>query len=115
MKFLSTATAAALASLLLLVPTVYGNRQYKCPSGDTFEEAMIMDLANKAREENNRDSHPGIPTHELCKSYFFTRKIPGDDSKQYAYLLQVYGQPPTYQFSQQFNYGWQQCSLENGS
>ncbi|CAD6499055.1 BgTH12-04707 [Blumeria graminis f. sp. triticale] len=115
MKFLSATTTAAFASLLLLVPTAYGNGQFRCPRGDPFTMTRILEMAQQASIDDNLPSNPAIPTGESCTSYCFSGPSRNDGTETYGHLLQVYGQPPKYQFSQHVGGKWELCTFENVS
>ena len=111
MKFLSTAIATALAGLSLLVPAVYGDRQYRCQRGNIISEKEVLSNISDSALTPNREEHPDIPTGESHTTYFYTDILP--HQLRTSYLIQVYGKPPNYQFSQYSREGWKLCTLEN--
>ncbi|EPQ67343.1 putative secreted effector protein [Blumeria graminis f. sp. tritici 96224] len=75
MKFISTATTGALACISLLVPTAYGNREYKCESGDPLLESQVFAMETERFTIPNSHEHPAIPTLEPHKTYFSMRSL----------------------------------------
>ncbi|CCU76834.1 Blumeria specific protein, partial [Blumeria hordei DH14] len=69
MKFFSAAIVVALAGLLPLLPTVYGEGYYKCPSDNKLKESEIMEYQYLASPDNNKSSHPKPPAGQTCSSY----------------------------------------------
>ncbi|CAD6499054.1 BgTH12-04706 [Blumeria graminis f. sp. triticale] len=115
MKFLSTTITAVFAGISLLVPTAYGNLQYRCEIGDPITESQVLETVNKSFLIDNSPQHPAIPTTEPHKTYFSTRPWSGSESGIASFLIQVYGQPPKYQVYQGVARGWRLCTLENGN
>ena len=108
MKFISTATTGALACISLLVPTAYGNREYKCESGDPLLESQVFAMETERFTIPNSHEHPAIPTLEPHKTYFSMRSL--NPYGVSSYLVQVYGEPPKYQVSQMSTEGWKLCT-----
>ncbi|CAD6499056.1 BgTH12-04708 [Blumeria graminis f. sp. triticale] len=115
MKFLRTATAAVLANLLLLVLAVCGKRHYKCDHGRPFSEEYIISKARYASADDNRYGNLAVPTGESYISLFFANPLLKNSLDLGCYLIQVYGQPPKYQFSQYVDNKWKLCTLESRS
>ncbi|CCU75838.1 CSEP0058 putative effector protein [Blumeria hordei DH14] len=115
MKFISTATTAALAGILLLAPATYGNRYYKCELSDPVSEADVIKMVSDRTLEKNADIHPKVPTGESHKSYMFMKRTYANRPRITAYLVQVYGDPKEYQLSLHAGGRWHLCSLEDES
>ncbi|CCU76838.1 CSEP0120 putative effector protein [Blumeria hordei DH14] len=107
MKFFSVATVVALAGLLPLLPTVYGEGYYKCPSTKTFGESDIMEYEHLASPDNNDSSHPEVPAGQTCSSYLFS----GDsfDIGMKFYLFQIIGKTPKYRLFEFTSDSWTKC------
>nr|8OXH_A Chain A, AVRA6 [Blumeria hordei]8OXH_B Chain B, AVRA6 [Blumeria hordei] len=89
------------------------NLYYKCDVGDSVNLEEVLNMDCDAALTENRDEHPRIPTGESHKSYFFTKRACRDRLGLACYLLQVYGYPKKYQFSQYSNMEWKVCSLQD--
>ncbi|SZF03383.1 unnamed protein product [Blumeria hordei] len=113
MKFISTATTAALAGILLLAPAAYGNRQFKCDDGNLMSLEDVKKKACNSAFVENIDKHPNVPTEESHKSYLFAQRTYANIPGLSAYLLQVYGDPKKYQLSQYSDMEWKVCSLQD--
>ena len=71
MKVPSTATAAALAGLLLTVSTANGESWFFCESGFMFDMSIVWVNAAHATSELSRTIRPPVPNPESRKSYQF--------------------------------------------
>ncbi|CAD6499042.1 BgTH12-04696 [Blumeria graminis f. sp. triticale] len=111
MKFLSTATTAALTGLLLLVSAAYGDRHYTCVHGRIVSEKEVLEEAGMAYDTVPYHDHPPTPTGETYKSILFSRFL--NDNQQYiaSYLVQVYGSPQKIQLSVFSEKKWKICSF----
>ncbi|CCU75836.1 CSEP0254 putative effector protein [Blumeria hordei DH14] len=113
MKFISTATTAALAGIILLAPAAYGNQHYKCDDGDPVGVEEAQSMEDDCASTKNLDEHPAILTGESHKSYLFARRVYLNKPGISIYMIQVYGNPKKYQLSRHVDKEWIVCSLQD--
>ncbi|CCU74314.1 unnamed protein product [Blumeria hordei] len=112
MNLISSITTVALAGLLLLIPTAYGNLHYRCPYGDPFSVEEVLRLSNGHSERYNRNSDPTIPTGENYTSALFSKPLDKTVFEVSGYIIQVYGNPPKYRLSVFVDGRYHVCPLE---
>ncbi|CAD6499078.1 BgTH12-04730 [Blumeria graminis f. sp. triticale] len=107
MKFLSAATNAALAGLLLLMPAVNGKFYYECKSGKNYAMSVIEVAARSATIELTHSIEPTVPQYTNCKSFKFYNYA--TDIGMKWYLVQDIMDPPSYRFYELHDTTWEPC------
>ncbi|VDB90488.1 Bgt-55047 [Blumeria graminis f. sp. tritici] len=82
MKLFSTTSIVALAGLLQLLPTVYGDGYFLCKSGEMFDWTEISECKDLASPSYNDPSHPQVPAGHTYSTYFFSRYRKDDSVKK---------------------------------
>ncbi|CCU79713.1 putative candidate secreted effector protein [Blumeria hordei DH14] len=108
MKFFSSATTAALAGLLLLVPAANGEQYFKCDSGKEFTMAEVVSYGKSATAELSRTIEPSVDDYLTRISYQF--EIDYMIGGKYWYLVQICQSQGTYYFYELGGSYWNQCA-----
>ncbi|CCU83160.1 putative candidate secreted effector protein [Blumeria hordei DH14] len=92
MKFFSSASSAALACLLLLVPVVLGGPHFRCSNGQKFKLLDLQDKSPSFLESNARDGDPLHPDGFCYPTHRLTKKSRGGQDTEYLFQL-IDGKP----------------------
>ncbi|CCU83159.1 putative candidate secreted effector protein [Blumeria hordei DH14] len=94
MKFFSSASTAALACLLSLVPAVLGGSHFRCGNQQKFTMTKLRLKISSFAVSNARADDPLHPRGSFCPTYRFTRKPRGGVHTEY--LFQLIDRTPTF-------------------
>ncbi|CCU79680.1 CSEP0083 putative effector protein [Blumeria hordei DH14] len=109
MKFFSSATTAALAGLLLLVPAANGEQYFKCHSGRQFTMERVRTYANYATTRLSQTIEPTVDEAETRVSFEFD--LLDSRNEKYYYLVQFSSSESTYYVFELGGTYWQPCSF----
>ncbi|CAD6506596.1 BgTH12-07822 [Blumeria graminis f. sp. triticale] len=107
MKFLNTASIAALAGLSLLVPAVYGVIVLDCGEGAKFPETEINEYLKLAGPRGMRADDPPYLHGNIIGAYRMTVEIRGNPR---TFLIQRIDEIPYYRFFE-ITSGHKECPI----
>ncbi|CAD6506585.1 BgTH12-07811 [Blumeria graminis f. sp. triticale] len=87
MKFLSAASTAALAGLLLLVPTAHGASYFKCSEDQNFAISALDRLIHYCDVNIAKSGDPVGPDGKACKTNRWRQFTPRGSSVEYILQL----------------------------
>ncbi|CAD6504425.1 BgTH12-06155 [Blumeria graminis f. sp. triticale] len=109
MRFLVTASTAALGYLFLLVPSVLGGITYWCGPGEEFSSDLADFYARQAGSGQVLNGDPKSPDYEVYRAHRFYGT--NNSREPRIYLVQVVSVEPRIRMWRSEKRGWRACTM----